>query len=70
MSASEKLRQLGITLPAATAPVAAFVPFLRSERLIFLSGHIVFGPCTLGRRAPSRTSEAVNKPSLLAFLQA
>jgi enamine deaminase RidA (YjgF/YER057c/UK114 family) len=40
MSVSERLRQLGITLPAATTPVAAFVPFLRSERLIFLSGHI------------------------------
>ena len=40
MSASEKLKQLGITLPAVATPVAAFVPFLRSERLIFLSGHI------------------------------
>ena len=40
MSVSEKLKQLGIALPAPTAPVAAFVPFLRSERLIFLSGHI------------------------------
>ena len=40
MSVSEKLKQLGIALPAPTAPVAAFVPFLKSERLIFLSGHI------------------------------
>jgi enamine deaminase RidA (YjgF/YER057c/UK114 family) len=40
MSVYEKLSALGISLPAPTAPVAAFVPFVRSGNLVFLSGHI------------------------------
>jgi len=40
MSVYEKLSALGISLPAPTAPVAAFVPFVRSGNLLFLSGHI------------------------------
>ena len=40
MSVYEKLQALNITLPEATAPVAAFVPFVRSGNLVFLSGHI------------------------------
>jgi len=36
----EKLRDLNITLPELTAPVAAFVPFVRSGNLVFVSGHI------------------------------
>jgi enamine deaminase RidA (YjgF/YER057c/UK114 family) len=40
MSAYEKLKSLGITLPTVTPPVAAFVPFVRTGNLIFVSGHI------------------------------
>jgi enamine deaminase RidA (YjgF/YER057c/UK114 family)/uncharacterized damage-inducible protein DinB len=40
MSVYERLKSLAITLPGVTAPVAAFVPFLRSGNLIFISGHI------------------------------
>lgn len=40
MSVYDKLKQLGISLPPMTAPVAAFVPFVRSGKLLFLSGHI------------------------------
>jgi len=40
MSVYEKLEQLNITLPTATAPVAAFVPFVRTGNLVFVSGHI------------------------------
>jgi enamine deaminase RidA (YjgF/YER057c/UK114 family) len=36
----EKLEALNITLPELTRPVAAFVPFLRTGNLLFLSGHI------------------------------
>jgi enamine deaminase RidA (YjgF/YER057c/UK114 family) len=36
----DRLKQLGIELPAITAPVAAFVPYVRSGQLIFLGGHI------------------------------
>jgi enamine deaminase RidA (YjgF/YER057c/UK114 family) len=40
MSVYDKLKQLDITLPAITAPVGAFVPFVRCGALLFLSGHI------------------------------
>lgn len=40
MSVYERLDALNITLPDLTLPVAAFVPFLRSGNLLFLSGHI------------------------------
>src|SRR5438105_4420284 len=40
MSVYEKLRALSISLPQLTAPVAAYVPFVRSGNQLFLSGHI------------------------------
>jgi len=40
MSVYDKLKQAGITLPPISAPVAAFVPYVRSGKLLFLSGHI------------------------------
>ena len=40
MTPQEKLQQLGITLPPVSAPAAAYVPFVRSGNLVFLSGHI------------------------------
>lgn len=40
MSIYERLRELDIKLPAPTAPAAAFVPYVRSGNLIFISGHI------------------------------
>jgi enamine deaminase RidA (YjgF/YER057c/UK114 family) len=39
-SVYDRLKQLGIKLPAVKAPAAAFVPYVRSGQLIFLSGHI------------------------------
>ena len=36
----EKLKALNISLPEVTQPVAAFIPFVRSGNLIFVSGHI------------------------------
>jgi enamine deaminase RidA (YjgF/YER057c/UK114 family) len=40
MSIYKKLNDLNITLPELTPSVAAFVPYLRTGNLIFLSGHI------------------------------
>ena len=40
MSVYDRLDVLQITLPELTPPVAAFVPFLRTGNLLFLSGHI------------------------------
>ena len=40
MSVYKTLEALGVTLPPMSPPVAAFVPFVRSGQLLFLSGHI------------------------------
>lgn len=40
MSISDRLQALGITLPPVAVPAAAYVPFVRSGNLVFLSGHI------------------------------
>ena len=40
MTAYAMLKELQITLPIAGAPVAAFVPTVRTGNLLFLSGHI------------------------------
>ena len=36
----KRLGELGITLPAATKPVANYVPWVRTGNLIFLSGQV------------------------------
>ena len=35
-----KLKELNIDLPPVAVPVAAYVPFVRTGNLVFLSGHI------------------------------
>jgi enamine deaminase RidA (YjgF/YER057c/UK114 family) len=40
MSIYAKLKALNITLPPVAIPAAAYVPFVQSGNLIFLSGHI------------------------------
>lgn len=40
MSIYNTLSQLGITLPPVATPAAAYVPFVRTGNLVFLSGHI------------------------------
>ncbi len=40
MSAEARLKEMGITLPEAPKPVAAYVPFVRSGDLVFTSGQI------------------------------
>jgi enamine deaminase RidA (YjgF/YER057c/UK114 family) len=37
---SQRLAELGIVLPPVAVPAAAYVPFVRSGNLVFLSGHI------------------------------
>jgi enamine deaminase RidA (YjgF/YER057c/UK114 family) len=39
-----RLKKLGITLPKAAAPVANYVPFVRTGDLLVMSGQIAFGP--------------------------
>ncbi|OUL98335.1 RidA family protein [Variovorax sp. JS1663] len=40
MSINDKLKSLGITLPPVSTPAAAYVPFVQTGKLVFLSGHI------------------------------
>ena len=40
MSPQDRLQSLGITLPPIAVPAAAYVPFVRSGNLVFISGHI------------------------------
>ena len=40
MSIYDKLKELNITLPPVATPAAAYVPFVRTGNLVFISGHI------------------------------
>jgi enamine deaminase RidA (YjgF/YER057c/UK114 family) len=40
MSVYDRLKELGIELPPIAIPAAAYVPFVRTGHLVFLSGHI------------------------------
>jgi len=46
MSAEKRLKELGISLPAAPKPVANYVPTVRVGNLLFVSGH---GPYNDGK---------------------
>jgi enamine deaminase RidA (YjgF/YER057c/UK114 family) len=39
-----RLQELGVALPAAAAPVANYVPYVRTGNLVVVSGQICFGP--------------------------
>lgn len=39
-SIHDRLAELGITLPPVATPAAAYVPFVRTGNLVFISGHI------------------------------
>ena len=40
MSVYDKLSELNITLPPVSVPAAAYVPYVQTGNLVFLSGHI------------------------------
>ena len=40
MSIAQRLADLGIVLPPVAVPAAAYVPFVQTGALVFLSGHI------------------------------
>lgn len=40
MTVKDRLQGLGITLPPVAVPAAAYVPFVQSGKLVFISGHI------------------------------
>lgn len=58
MSIDARLADLGITLPAAPRPVAAYVPSVRSGNLLFVSGQVPLrdGALVAEGPVPSATS--------------
>ena len=40
MNVYDRLKELGITLPPVATPAAAYVPFVQTGKLVFVSGHI------------------------------
>jgi enamine deaminase RidA (YjgF/YER057c/UK114 family) len=40
----KKLAELGVTLPTPAAPVANYVPFVRTGNLVVVSGQVCLGP--------------------------
>lgn len=60
IGAEQRLKELGITLPAPKAPIANFVPAVRSGKLVFLSGHgpdLPEGGQILGKLGQDLTTE-------------
>jgi enamine deaminase RidA (YjgF/YER057c/UK114 family) len=73
MSFDERLRTLGLTLPAPPKPVASYVPAVRSGDLLFLSGVLPFwdGKLTLtGKVGREVTPEQGTDASRTAVLNA
>jgi enamine deaminase RidA (YjgF/YER057c/UK114 family) len=70
----EKLAALKLTLPAVSAPVANYVPAVRSSSLVFLAGHIprhadgkvITGK--VGRDATEKEANAAARITTLALL--
>ncbi|AGT10331.1 RidA family protein [Paracoccus aminophilus] len=60
MSIDSKLAELGITLPAAPAPAANYVPYVQTGNLLFVSGQISSdaGGLITGRLGADMAAEA------------
>lgn len=57
----ERLKELGVELPAAPAPAANYVPALRSGNLVFIAGQVCFGADgTLAERHKGKLGGAVS----------
>ena len=78
MSIAQRLKELGIELPPVAVPAAAYVPFVRTGDLVFVSGHIAKRdgkpyPGQLGRTLDTAAGQAAARAvaiDLLGTLQA
>ena len=70
MSATARLKELGITLPDAPKPVANYVPAVRSGNLIFVSGQVsaAGGEAVKGKLGESVSVEDGHKAARLCAL--
>ena len=59
MSVYDKLKALNITLPEVAIPAAAYVPYMQTGNLVFLSGHIAKqnGQPWVGKLGENMTTE-------------
>lgn len=59
MNPEAALKELGITLPAFNPPKAAYVPYVRSGEVIYLSGHLAHkdGQIWTGRLGKDMTTQ-------------
>ena len=59
MNVYGKLQELNITLPPIATPAAAYVPFVQTGNLVFLSGHIAKrdGKAWIGQFGKNMTTE-------------
>lgn len=59
MTVAQRLRELSIALPPLATPAAAYVPYVQSGSLVFLSGHIAKknGKPWVGRLGVDTTTE-------------
>ena len=59
MNVYDKLTELDITLPPVSIPAAAYVPFIQTGNLVFLSGHIAKkdGKAWVGQFGKNMTTE-------------
>jgi len=73
VSIKEKLSSLGLTLPTAAAPVAAYVPAVKSGNLVFTAGQlpVVDGKLVLtGKVGSDVTAEDAKKMAEICALNA
>ena len=73
MSIKEKLSALGLTLPTAAAPVAAYVPAIKTGNLVFTAGQlpVVDGKLVLtGKVGSEVTAEDAKKMAEICALNA
>ena len=73
MSIKEKLSALGLTLPTAAAPVAAYVPAVKTGNLVFTAGQlpVVDGKLVLtGKVGSDVTAEDAKKMAEICALNA
>ena len=59
MSVYDKLKELGISLPPVATPAAAYLPFVRTGNLVFISGHVakMDGNSWVGQLGKNMTTE-------------
>lgn len=63
MTVSERLRELGITIPQATPPIANYVPFVLSGNILIISGQLCLESGILRPEHTGKISENVSEKS-------